>query len=143
MDMKKGILSLLILVSLLTACQSKAAAVTDGKMTAEGSSYTNINADELNTILKNNDFVFVNVHIPFEGEIRATDLFIPYNQITEPINLLQLPDDKDAKVVLYCRSGRMRAIAAEALVKLGYTIIWNLKGGMLEWKQAGYSLEGK
>ena len=44
-------------------------------------------------------------------------------------------------IVLYCRSRRMSEIAAEKLFSLGYTGIWNLKGGMLEWEQAGYEIE--
>jgi rhodanese-related sulfurtransferase len=78
----------------------------------DGGSYTNISADELHTLLQNKDFVFINVHIPFEGDIADTDLSIPYDQITEPVNLSQLPADQDAKIVLYCRSGRMSEIAA-------------------------------
>ncbi|MDP1778948.1 MAG: hypothetical protein Q8K73_01605 [Anaerolineales bacterium] len=31
--------------------------------------------------------------------------------------------------------------AAEELVKLGYTDIWNLTGGMVDWEQAGYPLK--
>ena len=83
----------------------------------------------------------MNVHIPFEGNIADTDLSIPYDQITEPANLTQLPVDKNAKIVLHCRSGRMSAIAAEELVKLGYTNIWNLKGGMLEWERADFEIQ--
>ena len=92
-------------------------------------------------MLKNKDLVLVNVHIPFEGNIADTDLSIPYDQITEPANLTQLPVDKNAKIVLHCRSGRMSAIAAEELVKLGYTNIWNLKGGMLEWERADFEIQ--
>lgn len=42
--------------------------------------------------------------------------------------------------MLYCMSGRMSAIAAETMVKLGYTNIWNLKEGMVEWQQKGFPL---
>ena len=115
--------------------------VVGEKVEVDGGSYYNINTDELKTILNNKDFVFVNVHIPFEGNIADTDLSIPYDQITEPANLAQLPADKNAKIVLYCRSGRMSAIAAEKLIKLGYTNIWNLKGGMLEWERAGFEIQ--
>ncbi len=127
----------------LAACQSKAADVVGEKVNADGGAYNNINADELDSMLKKKDFVFVNVHIPFEGNIANTDLSIPYDQIVEPSYLSKLPADKNAEIVLYCRSGRMSAIAAEELVKLGYTNIWNLKDGMLEWERAGFEIQGK
>ena len=127
----------------LAACQGKAADVVGEKVNADGGSYNNINADELDSMLKKKDFVFVNVHIPFEGNIANTDLSIPYHQITEPANLAQLPADKNAKIVLYCRSGRMSEIAAEALVKLGYADIWNLDGGMVQWEQEGFEIQDK
>lgn len=128
-----------VVVFALAACQSKPVE----KVSVDGGAYTDIDAEQLNVMLKDKDFVLVNVHIPFEGNIAGTDLSIPYNQITDPANLAQLPADKNAKIVLYCRSGRMSAIAAEELVKLGYTNLWNLKGGMVEWEQAGFEIQDK
>ena len=139
--MKPFLAFLLALAVVLSGCQSKPSETDTELVNVEGGSYTNVRPDELNAMLKNKDFVLVNVHIPFEGNIAATDLSIPYNQISEPTNLSQLPSDQDAKIVLYCRSGRMSEIAAEALIKLGYSNIWNLDGGMLAWERAGYSLE--
>ena len=136
--MKKLIFIFLAAV-ILAGCQSKP--VTGETVTVSGGSYQNITPDELNTMLQDKDFVFVNVHIPFEGNIADTDLSIPYDQIGTPENLSQLPDDKNAKIVLYCRSGRMSEIASKELVSLGYTNIWNLTGGMVEWEQAGYEIE--
>lgn len=139
--MKRFLFLLLATFFFLTACQGQPVEISGETVNAGSGAYTNLNAQELNTMLKNRDFVFVNVHIPFEGNIANTDLSIPYDQITEPAYLSQLPADKNAKIVLYCRSGRMSAIAAEELVSLGYTNIWNLTGGMVEWEQAGYPLE--
>jgi rhodanese-related sulfurtransferase len=139
--MKRNFFLLFALVFVLAACQSKPAEVVGEKVSVDGGAYYNINPDDLKTILNDKNFVFVNVHIPFEGNIADTDLSIPYDQITEPTNLAQLPADKSDKIVLYCRSGRMSAIAAEELVKLGYTNIWNLKGGMLDWERAGFEIQ--
>lgn len=140
--MKQAYFLLFVLLCLaLAACQDKSANNVGEKVNIDGGVYTNVSAEELNTMLKNKDFVFINVHIPFAGNITGTDLSIPYDQIEQ--NLSQLPSDKNAKIILYCRSGRMSAIAAETLVKSGYTNVWNLKGGMEGWEQAGYPLEGK
>ena len=133
----KKILFVLLAVLVLVGCQSKP--VTGEIVSAAGGSYQNVTPTELSTMLESKDFVLVNVHIPFAGNIPGTDVAIPYNEI-EP-NLSQLPADKTAKIVLYCSSGRMSESAAEELVSMGYTNVWNLKGGMVDWKQAGFELE--
>ena len=128
----------------LTACSSAAgtqtAVVVKGqKKSVEGGSYTGVNVAELKAMLMNKDFTFINVHIPFEGDIAETDLSIPYDQIDQ--NLEELPTDKKAKIVLYCRSGHMSTIAVKTLVGLGYTNTWNLSGGMNAWEQAGLKID--
>lgn len=106
-----------------------------------GGSYRNITSEQLWAMLRKKDFVLINVHIPYEGELPQTDAFVPYNEVEN--NLDKLPPDKAAKIVLYCKSGRMSAIAAETMVKLGFTNIWNLKEGMVEWQQKGFPLLNK
>ena len=133
---------------LLAACSGKTTqqaspaspvAVTGERVIVAGGSYTDVSVNELQSMLAKKDFVFVNVHIPYEGDIANTDLSIPYDEIDQ--HLEQLPANKDAKIVLYCRSGRMSSIAAETLVGLGYTNVWSLKGGMVAWEQAGLPVE--
>jgi rhodanese-related sulfurtransferase len=138
------VLFLLLVAWLLPACNrtSTLAPVEEvvGRQVsvAEGI-YTDVSVAELQTMLANKDFTFVNVHIPFEGDIANTDLSIAYNEIEQ--NLVMLPAEKDAKIVLYCRSDRMSRIAAETLVDLGFTNVLNLDGGMAAWEQAGLSLK--
>jgi rhodanese-related sulfurtransferase len=101
-------------------------------------SYTDVSVTGLAAILQKKDFPLINVHIPYEGEIEPTDLFIPYDEIERHLD--QLPTDKSDRIVLYCRSDRMSGIAARTLVKLGYTDVWNLDGGMTAWEAAGYPI---
>lgn len=138
------VMHLLIIATLLSACKGTAAStpaveVVGKQVSIDGRSYTDVSVAELQTMLAKKDFTFVNVHIPFEGDIANTDLSIPYNEIDQ--NLGQLPADKNAKIVLYCRSDRMSRLAAETLVGLGYANVWNLDGGMVAWEQAGLPLE--
>jgi len=116
------------MVLLLPAC--RAAAPNKG--------FTDISVGQLSTMLESKDFFFVNTHVPYEGEIADTDAFIPYNELDAYAD--QLPADKGAKIVLYCRSGRMSEIAAAALVEKGYTNVYELDGGMLAWEDAGLPL---
>ena len=44
----------------------------------------------------------------------------------------ELPADKSTPIVVYCRSGRRSALAAEQLAGLGYTTIYDL-GGITSW----------
>ena len=119
------------LLLLLSGCQ--------GAGSAKG--FTDITVAELSNMLESKDFLFVNTHIPYEGEIAGTDAFIPYDELE--LYADQLPADKDARIVLYCRSGRMSEIAAAALVQQGYSNVYELDGGMIAWEEAGLPLIGK
>jgi rhodanese-related sulfurtransferase len=131
---------LILLTALIAACGQDTPASTE--MTESGfpknaAGYADINVQQLAEMLPEKDFTLVNVHIPYEGELEQTDLFIAYNRIAD--NLDQLPD-KDAPIVLYCRSGRMSTEAAEELAGLGYSNVMELDGGFIAWEAAGYDL---
>ena len=149
---RHGLLIMVLLSLLLAACSAggesgSASDAASGEGTigkpveVAGGAYSDISVDELQAMFENKDFLFVNVHIPFEGDIHDTDLSIAYDEINQ--HLEQLPEDKNAKIVLYCRSGRMSSIAAEELVKAGYTDVYNLAGGFNAWEAAGLPIEGR
>lgn len=101
--------------------------------------YTDITPKELNEMLDTEEIFLLDTHIPEQQHIKGTDEFIPYNEISE--NLDKLPSDKNTKIVVYCRSGSMSAIASKELVELGYTNVHNLIGGTIAWRSEGYAFE--
>jgi rhodanese-related sulfurtransferase len=64
-----------------------------------------------------------------EGHIPGA-IVIPHDEIEEKAP--KMLTDKDQLILVYRRSGRRSKIAAEALVKLGYTNIKEF-GGIIDW----------
>ena len=65
-----------------------------------------------------------------EGHI-AGAILIPYTEIDNKAE--EMLPDKDAQILVYCRSGRRSKIASESLAKLGYTNIKEF-GGIIDWE---------
>lgn len=101
--------------------------------------YRTLTIDEFAEIIANDpeQYTIVNVHIPYEGKVAETDMQIPYNDVEALTSALP---DKDAPIILYCRSGRMSEEASRALVDLGYTQIWDVSGGMNAWQASNREL---
>jgi len=54
-------------------------------VTAPGGTYRQIGPTALKAMLAQKDFAFVNVHVPYEGEIAQTDAHVPYDQVAQQI----------------------------------------------------------
>jgi rhodanese-related sulfurtransferase len=135
MTKQKWLLPTLLAVIAILAVACSRLSLSEPTKNADG--YTDITAEQLAEMLKDKDFVLVNTHIPYDGDIPQTDLSIPFDEIAEHLD--ELPG-KDAKIVLYCRSGNMSTTAAKALVSQGYTNVFEVDGGMKAWEAAGYEL---
>jgi rhodanese-related sulfurtransferase len=128
---------LLISIFVLVGCQSVKEPGAEVKI--DGGSYRLVSVTELQTMLENKDFVLVNVHIPWQGDILQTDLHLAYDAIEQ--NLDQLPAEKDAKILVYCLTSGMAKKAVVTLLAQGYTNLWMLDGGTTTWEEAGLALE--
>lgn len=101
--------------------------------------YQPIEAATLHGWLEAKDFLLINVHVPYAGDLPDTDANVAYTNLGGLIDALS--HDKSTKVVLYCLTGPMSFKAANDLVDLGYWNVYDLKGGMNAWKAAGYAIE--
>jgi rhodanese-related sulfurtransferase len=97
-----------------------------------------VGPDEFASRMDDPQAMVINVHVPYEGELSGTDLFIPFDAIASSS---ELPEDVDRPLLVYCRTGNMSADATADLVESGYTHVTDLEGGMVAWEAAGRTIE--
>lgn len=111
----------------------------DYGLICSNSIWTSVNeiaADELETILSKNrnEIQLLDIReyseLPILNELK--ELHIPLAEIIESINKI----DRNKKVVVICKSGVRSNIAIQLLQKkYGIENLYNLKGGLSEWKK--------
>lgn len=111
-------------------------AASDGVPALEGAA-TSVSPEAFEPLLDAAETTVVNVHVPYDGELPSTDLFVPYDQIVETA---ELPEDRSAALAVYCLTGRMSREAAATLLDLGYERVVELDGGMVAWGESGRPL---
>jgi rhodanese-related sulfurtransferase len=94
-------------------------------------------------VLREKGFLLVDVRTVEEhdtGAIPGTDLNIEFREIGRRHR--ELGAKLDDHIVVYCQSGKRSNIAADTLTELGYTNVYNIRGSMNAWLQAGYPIAG-
>ena len=123
--MKKLILILLAAL-FLSACGQD-------KENVQGAVYRNISAEQAKEIMDIQEgYIILDARTQEEydeGHIPGA-ILIPYDEILEKAE--GVLTDKSQLILVYCRSGRRSKLAAEDLVKLGYTNIKEF-GGIIDW----------
>ena len=96
--------------------------------------YEQISHDEAKRIMDTeSDYIIIDARTQEEfdeGHIENA-ILIPEYEIQEKAP--ELIPDKNALILVYCRSGRRSKIASEALAELGYTNVKEF-GGIIDWK---------
>ena len=117
--MKKKIVSFVVCLLLLTACDSNSFKTIDSNVAMD---------------LIENEAIVIDVRTVDEyntGHIKDS-INIPVD------NISSVEYDKDSVIIVYCASGMRSANAAKTLIDLGYTNVYNLDGGLINW---GFELE--
>ena len=121
---------LIVAILSLCACGAKPPLTPDEVFTAE---YRRISAEKAHEMMSNTvDYILIDVRAReefAEGHIENA-ILIPYDEIAQRAEA-ELKD-KNAVILIYCRSGRRSEIAANALVELGYTQVYDF-GGINDW----------
>lgn len=131
---KKFIFAVLAFVIFLSGCGETVAEKSKTEdSTKKETAYMTITAEEAKELMDSTeDYVLLDVREKDEfdeGHIEGA-ILIPYESIEERAEE-ELPD-KQQTVLVYCRSGRRSAIAAESLANLGYEDVRDF-GGIIDW----------
>jgi len=122
--MKKWFCLVLFFPLLFTACAAKP---------PEKGVYQKISPEEAKQMM-DSDAAYILLDVRTEEEFAeghiAGAILIPDYELAEHA-ASELPD-KSARILLYCRSGRRSANAANLLIELGYTNVYDF-GGILDW----------
>ncbi|UER55784.1 rhodanese-like domain-containing protein [Kineosporiaceae bacterium SCSIO 59966] len=89
---------------------------------------------EFAAAVEDDDRFLLNVHTPDEGSIPGTDAAIPFDELRTRAD--ELPPDRGTPLAVYCKTGRMSAIAVQTLAGIGYQDLVELDGGMVAWERA-------
>ncbi len=146
--MRKLLIITIALVMLLTACSTPSQSTTPSQSPSPTPSQSSteennevktatvqtITGSEAHEIIESDEeYTLVDVRTTeeyAEGHIEGA-ILIPDTDIAKLSESL-LPD-KDAKILIYCRSGKRSSGAAKVLAELGYTDVYDF-GGIIDWK---------
>ena len=122
-----NLIAVIFVFAAMTACD------TDSQADSGNHAVSKISAEELKDMMdQESALIIVDVRTPeefAEGYIPGA-VNIPDTEIEATAEDVLL--DKEAMIVVYCRSGRRSAISAKTLSEIGYTNVYDL-GGILDW----------
>lgn len=100
--------------------------------------YGDITVEEaVNLIESRPHLVIVDVRTPAEFKVEHLDGAINLCIPCDPDAAIQTLDPDD-EILLYCRSGARSAEGLRILNAYGYQKVFNMRGGIVEWKEKGY-----
>lgn len=100
-----------------------------------------VTAEEMHTLLDQKDVQLVDVRTPEEYQsdhIKGAQN-IDFNSPTFDDDINKL--DKSKPVVLYCKGGGRSSKCSQKLLDAGFIKIYDLEGGITQWKFNGFGVE--
>lgn len=98
----------------------------------------NIDAITLKDWLDNDEAVLIDVRetVEYKNCSIPSSRHLPLSNIS--IDKAHLPEHKNRKLVIHCKSGKRSMMACNKLIQEGIEFdIWNLEGGIDSWKEKG------
>jgi rhodanese-related sulfurtransferase len=82
----------------------------------------------------------LDVRLPpeWDGELGHLDgaVLIPVQELEDRLG--ELPADRNRPILVYCRTGNRSSRAAQIIAEQGYREVFNLQGGLTDYREEGY-----
>jgi len=105
---------------------------SDSSQPEPANSYTKITPQEAQEMMAQEGIIILDVRTEeefAEGHI-PNAVLLPDTEVKQRAE--ELLPDKEQTILVYCRSGRRSALAAQELADMGYTNVYDF-GGILDW----------
>ena len=139
--MKKILLSLVVLATLLSSCSNGQQNSTVTSANQQAPVVENVNAQKLKELIAQHpEGIVLDVRTPEEiakGHLANASIIDFYDEaFQQKVKMIR----KDVPVFVYCAAGSRSAKAAEQMSTIGFTKVYNLEGGYNGWLNAGYDV---
>lgn len=94
-----------------------------------------------NNLDKKTDCILLDVRTPEEFSKNRIQKSVNIPLDTLENNLGSQIPQKDALIYVYCLSGSRSCVAVDAMTRLGYTNVFDMKSGLLAWRASQFPLE--
>lgn len=126
--MKKLLAALALAAIALAGCSSGSSATQD------------VNVQGFAEVIEDQSIVILDVRTPEEfaqGHIEGSiNIDVSNSNFVSQVSQL----DKSKTYAVYCRSGNRSQVATAEMEKLGFTSLFNMTGGAIDWAAAGFPL---
>ncbi len=129
-----------------TGSAARAVVTSDKLLASANSTVRDISMSDLQKLLKENaNAALIDIRTRREIMLVGGTIGAFQNQII-PRGWLEFRIDdavksKDTPIIVYCGTNQRSLLAAQTLMKMGYTNVHNYAGGFFEWRKAGLPVE--
>lgn len=125
----KRILVILVVIAIIIAGRG---IMENKEPNTNDTTYKKISAEDAKVIMDSEDVIILDVRTQeeYNGGHIENALLLPVTDIKDKAD--GILTDKDAKILVYCRSGNRSAAASKELISMGYTNVYDF-GGISSW----------
>lgn len=144
--MKKRFLGGLTVIAavLMGVCFMASAYAAEKAMTVDdfiaecGDRIKSISLEEAKKIHEKSESIFLDVRTEKETKAGAIPNALLVDRGLLEFQIAEKIPDKNAKIVVYCKTGKRSGLSACTLNKMGYKNVLNMTGGWEAWVKAGF-----